>query len=120
MPLRFFSFLWPLLLSTLLAPTPVDAHHGWSSYDNKTLLKIPGTIEQSTYKNPHGTLQLKTKEGSLTVILAPPSRMETRGLRENMLSPGTSVEVEGYRKNAASKELRAERITVDKKTVELR
>lgn len=97
------------------------AHHGWSGYDEKTPIKLEGTIQRSDYKNPHGTIQLKGKDDKvLEVILAPTSRMQARGLTAEMLKVGQVVTVEGYKKNADAGELRAERITVGTKTVELR
>lgn len=100
---------------TLLA----SAHHGWSGYQTE-LLKVNGVIEQSSYANPHGSIQLKTPEKTWQVVLAPTSRMANRGLTAEMLKTGVTVTVEGYQKTTDAKEMRAERITVDGKTVELR
>jgi hypothetical protein len=54
------------------------------------------------------------------VVLAPPSRMENRGLPRTMLQPGTTATVVGYPHRTESDEMRAERITINGKTVELR
>jgi len=53
-------------------------------------------------------------------VLAPPSRMERRGLDKDMLKPGGSATVEGYANRNKPEELRAERITIGGKTFELR
>jgi hypothetical protein len=95
------------------------AHHGWSGYETE-LLKVAGVIEQSSYTNPHGSIELKTPEKTWHVVLAPTSRMTNRGLTAEMLKTGITVTVEGYQNKADAKEMRAERITVDAKTVELR
>jgi hypothetical protein len=95
------------------------AHHGWSGYSDE-VQKLSGTIEQASYTNPHGSIQLKTADKTWEVVLAPPSRMTSRGLTEEMLKVGTSATVEGYQSTSDDKELRAERITVADKTVELR
>ncbi|MET0535062.1 MAG: DUF6152 family protein [Steroidobacter sp.] len=95
------------------------AHHGWTGYQTE-LLKVDGVIEQSAFVNPHGTIQLKTPEKTWLVVLAPTSRMANRGLTAEMLKTGITVTVEGYQKTADPQEMRAERITVDGKTVELR
>jgi hypothetical protein len=95
------------------------AHHGWSGYETE-LLKVNGVIEQSSYANPHGSIQLKSDEKTWLVVLAPTSRMANRGLTAEMLKTGVTVTVEGYQKTTDPKEMRAERITVDGKTVELR
>jgi hypothetical protein len=52
--------------------------------------------------------------------LAPLSRMQRRGLTEADLAPGTVVSVVGYPSTRHEHEMRAERITVNGKTVELR
>jgi len=95
------------------------AHHGWTGYEEE-LLEVNGVIEQSSYANPHGSIQLKTPEKTWLVVLAPTSRMTNRGLTAEMLKTGITVAVEGYRNKTDPKEMRAERITVDGKTVELR
>ena len=47
-------------------------------------------------------------------------RMQARGLTQDMLKPGTQVVVEGYPSTRTEHEMRAERITVGGKVVELR
>jgi hypothetical protein len=95
------------------------AHHGWSGYETDAR-KVSGTIEQMSYSNPHGSIKLKAADKTWTVILAPVNRMENRGLTEEMLKVGTNVSVEGYQHKTDTVEMRAERITVNGKTVELR
>lgn len=109
---------WFLLAA--LAATPVLAHHGWSEYDDSRPLNLTGTIESSSYTQPHGHLRLKTSDGSWDVVLAPPSRMETRGLEKSMIAPGQHAVVYGYPHRTKSDEMRAERITIGDKTTELR
>jgi hypothetical protein len=46
--------------------------------------------------------------------------MMNRGLTEEMLKVGTSATVEGYQSTSDEKEMRAERISIAGKTVELR
>jgi hypothetical protein len=105
----------------ILATTSL-AHHGWSEYDEKTPLTVPGTISESSYTNPHGTIKLRATDGGKVwdVVLAPVARMQTRGLTEAMLKPGTVVTVIGYQHRKVAAEMRAENITVDKKKIELR
>ena len=52
--------------------------------------------------------------------LAPLFRMQSRGITQDMLKPGTPVVVEGYPSTRLEHEMRAERITVGGKVVELR
>ncbi|WP_323141810.1 DUF6152 family protein [Massilia phyllosphaerae] len=112
-------FLLSALLSTLLAGT-AWAHHGWSEYDDKKPLELKGTIESSGYQQPHGFVELKTAGKTWHVVLAPPGRMENRGLAKDMLAAGTAATVYGYPHRTKPEELRAERITIAGKTTELR
>lgn len=95
------------------------AHHGWNGYESE-IQKLTGTIEQASYTNPHGSIQLKADDKTWEVVLAPPSRMTSRGLTEDMLKVGSTATVEGYKSTSDEKEMRAERISVAGKTVELR
>ena len=96
------------------------AHHGWSEYDYNKQLNIEGTIKESGYEHPHGHIRLAAPDKTWYVVLAPPSRMERRGLPPADLKPGTKVTVFGYPNRNKPEEMRAERITVNDKTVELR
>lgn len=102
--------------------TTALAHHGWSEYNEKTPQTVAGTITESSYTNPHGTIKLRATDGGKVwdVVLAPVARMQTRGLTEAMLKPGTGVTVIGYPHRKVATEMRAENIAVDKKKIELR
>ena len=95
-------------------------HHGWSEYDQTKTLTFTGKILEMTYENPHGMIKLEVEKKKWTVVLAPPSRMESRGLLKDMIKSGTTVTVVGYPHLKIKDEMRAERITVGKKTTELR
>ena len=107
------------LALTLAAPAAL-AHHGWSEYDQTNTLTLEGRVDEMGYEHPHGHLKLATKGKTWVAVLAPPSRMDSRGLASGMLKPGTTVTVEGYANKGKPEEMRAERITVDGKTFELR
>ena len=102
--------------------TAAYAHHGWSSYDEKKPLTVEGTIAESAYTNPHGSVKLRATVGGKVwdVVLAPVGRMQSRGLTEAMLTPGTRATVLGYPHRKVDTEMRAENITIDQKKVELR
>lgn len=104
----------------MLSATQATAHHGWSEYDSNQPLKLVGTIEDSGYVHPHGYVRLKTENKTWTVVLAPPTRMENRGLSKEMLAKGNRAVVQGYPNRNKPDELRAEEVTIDKKTTALR
>jgi hypothetical protein len=99
---------------------PAAAHHGWSEYDSSQVLTLTGKIVESGYEHPHGHLRLETPGKTWLVVLAPPSRMENRGLPPSDLVKGSTVTVVGYPNRGKPEEMRAERITAAGKTVELR
>ena len=96
------------------------AHHGWSSYDEKTPLTVDGVIKSAEYTNPHGMMKFEAEGKVWDVVLAPVSRMKTRGLTEEMLRPGTKARVVGYQHRKIATEMRAENVTIDGKKIELR
>lgn len=104
----------------VLGPAALFAHHGWSGYDSDKPLTLDGTIREAGYEHPHGFIKLETREKTWVVVLAPPSRMENRGLQRQTLVAGKAAKVYGYPNRTDPGELRAERITVDGKTTELR
>jgi hypothetical protein len=109
-----------LVLALALGATTARAHHGWSGYDSSHTLTVTGTIKESGYEHPHGAVRLETPGKTWVVVLALLSRMENRGLKREMLAPGTTVTVVGYPNKTEPDEMRAERITIAGKTTELR
>jgi Family of unknown function (DUF6152) len=102
------------------APALALAHHGWSEYDQTKTLTLEGKVDEMGYEHPHGYVKLVTKDKTWIGVLAPPSRMDNRGLTKDMLKPGTTVTLVGYQNRGKPEEMRAERIIVAGKTVELR
>ena len=64
------------------------AHHGWSGYDSSKEMTLTGTISEAGYEHPHGYIRLEAAGKTWVVVLAPPTRMENRGLPSaTMLAP---------------------------------
>lgn len=104
----------------IVAPAAVLAHHGWGSYDASKTVVVEGPIQASNYANPHATITVKAPDKTWTVTLAPVSRMQSRGATAELVGVGKTVKAEGYASKVEADEMRAERITVDGKTVEMR
>lgn len=109
-----------LLILSLFTATSAYAHHGWSEYDANRPLQLNGVIEESGYVHPHGFVRLKTDDKTWLVVLAPPTRMQNRGLSQDMLTAGNRATAYGYPNREKPEELRAERVTIGEKTTELR
>ncbi|MDH4570091.1 hypothetical protein E8E95_25730 [Pseudomonas sp. BN414] len=104
----------------VLGATAAFAHHGWSSYDADKTLTIETPVKTLSYRNPHAHITIDYEGREWHVVLAPLSRMESRGLPEKDLAPGKTVTVVGYPRKDGTAEIRAERVIVDGHTVELR
>jgi hypothetical protein len=114
---------WSLRLAATLCAVlalPALAHHGWSGYDSSKTITLTGSIVQASYTYPHATIKLQTADKTWEAVLAPPSRMSMRGIPGEALKVGATATVEGYPSRQHDDEMRAERITLDGKTVELR
>ena len=111
-----------LALAVLLlsAPAAVLAHHGWGSFDASKSITVEGPIQTSSYANPHVTVTVKASDQVWTAILAPVSRMQTRGATKEMVAVGKTIKVEGHPSKSHKGEMRANRITLDGKTFEMR
>lgn len=107
-------------VALVLAPGAALAHHGWSSYDADRTTRLIGSLTSVTWSNPHGTATMNWDGRRWDVILAPVSRMETRGLSEAMIAPGQRIRLVGYPRKDGTAEMRIERVIVGDTTVELR
>ncbi len=112
-PIAFLAF-------ALLLTASASAHHGWGSYDAAKPVTVTGQIASSKYENPHAEITVKAADKTWTVTLAPTFRMTSRGAAAEVVAVGKTVSAYGYPSNVQKDEMRAERITVDGKTYEMR
>lgn len=116
------SHLKTALSTAILSMLPmfaVNAHQGWGSYDATRPLTIEAPLKLVSWGNPHGTAKVKWQTDEWDVVLAPVSRMEARGLTEEMLGSGRAVTLIGYPRSDGTREMRIARLIVDGRTVEL-
>jgi hypothetical protein len=107
-------------VAILTVPAAALSHHGWSSYDEKRAIKHRANLMDVRWANPHGTAKVRYNDAVWDVILAPVSRMEARGLSQEMVAPNRQIVLEGYPRRDGTREMRIERITAGNLTVELR
>jgi hypothetical protein len=107
-----------LLVFFCLSFTPL--HHGWADYDQENPIEFTGTIRELAYENPHALIKINQDEKIWTVYLAPISRMQARGVTEEMVKKGAVIKVLGYPHKKIKDEMRAERIFVNDQKYELR
>lgn len=114
--------LFPIALGIAgaLAAGAAAAHHGWGSYDASKTIVLDGPILQSSYEFPHGEVVIELNGVRWTATLAPPSRMQTRGLARDDVAVGKRIKAEGYPSTVQKNEMRAERVTVGSRVIEMR
>jgi hypothetical protein len=109
-----------LLFAVALLPTRLLAHHGWSQYHRDQTVTITGLITEVAFTNPHVSIKVEADGKTWIVVMAPVYGMQTRGLPSGSLRSGMEVTLVGHPHRSNPNEMRAERITVGGKTVELR
>ena len=107
-------------LASVLLTSAAVAHHGWGSYDAANPITVAGPIVSSKFENPHATISVRGRDKVWTITLAPTSRMTSRGANASVVAVGKTVSAYGYASTVEKDEMRAERITVDGKSYEMR
>lgn len=97
-----------------------QAHHGWGDYDDKQPLTLKAKVVELNYANPHASVVIDAGGKRWNAILAPISRMESRGASRQALEVNQEITVVGYPSRTRSGEMRVERVILADKTVELR
>jgi hypothetical protein len=106
--------------AALLVAGGAAAHHGWGSYDASKTIVLDGPILESAYEFPHGEVVIEREGVRWTATLAPPSRMQSRGLAREDIAVGKRIKAEGYPSTMRQNEMRAERVTVGSRVIEMR
>lgn len=114
------SFKFPLAVLLAAGAATAQAHHGWSSYDAGKTVRVETALVEVKIANPHAEAVIDHDGKRWQVVLAPVTRMAARGMTDGMLMVGKVITIEGYPRVDGTAELRAERIIVDGKTIELR
>lgn len=99
---------------------PVLAHHGWGSYDAQNPVTIEGIVKRVEYANPHVHLDVAAGDKHWEATLAPPFRMDARGIGRGGLHVDMAVRLYGYPSRQNPGEMRAEWIEIAGKRTELR
>lgn len=108
-----------LVPGAALAPAAL-AHHGWGSYDTAKSFTLTGEITKSSYEYPHCEIEMQVEGKLWHFVLAPPSRMQRRGVTAEMIAPGKTCTVFGYPHMSKPDEARIEYIVIDGQRYELR
>lgn len=112
------NILWLIVFVSCVSFT--FTHHGWSEYDQTKVLDFKTTVDELLFENPHVLIKAKYKQENNTIFLAPISRMNSRGLTQEMIRKGARVQLVAYPHKTKKGEMRAERIFIEGKKIELR
>jgi hypothetical protein len=87
-----------LVVSALLAPAALGAHHGAASFDTSMEVTLQGTVTEWQWFNPHCFLKfdVKGEDGSVknwAVEAGNPTDMTKRGWSRSLFKPGDQVTV---------------------------
>ncbi|WP_244306805.1 DUF6152 family protein [Azotobacter salinestris] len=110
-----------LLLASLLFGASLGlASQGWDAYDTGQRLTIEAPLKQVLYRRPQTEVRVDYRGAEWNVVLGSSSRLLSRGVIRNDLRPGRPVILVGYPRKDGSAEMRAERLILDGRTLELR
>lgn len=95
----------------LFASDRAAAHHGWAGYLSDDF-ELSGTLETPlSLGNPHATMKVRVDDRVWDVVLAPPARTASAGLKEGIIPVGAKVTVQGHRHRDPKRlEIKTERV----------
>jgi hypothetical protein len=87
------------------------AHHGWAGYLSDEF-ELSGTLETPlALANPHATMKVRADDQIWDVVLAPPARTASAGLKAGIIPVGAKVTVQGHRhRDPRRLEIKTERV----------
>jgi len=97
-----------------------DKQHDWTAYDLTKPQKLAGVLKEINYHGAPPTMKVEVDKKLINVVIAPPPRMEFRGVSDQDLKLGAAVSVTAYPSKQTRDELRADSLTVGSKSIDLR
>ena len=97
---RFSKIILVLVCSIPLTSFPVLAHHSTAAFNEKTVIKLTGTIKQFRWINPHSSFKIDAipdikglPAGLWTVEMTAANALIRQGWKRNSIKPGDKVTV---------------------------
>ena len=93
------------------------AHHSFAvHFVADKIVTVKGTVEEFSFRNPHGLLTLTAKDASgveqhWRIETNSPNILRRRGWSEDSIKPGDQVTIEGYPARDGSPSMRVYRVT---------
>jgi hypothetical protein len=104
-------------IGALCLPLQTYAHHSFAvHFVSDKLVTVSGTVEEFSFRNPHGLLMLTAKgedgaEQHWKIETNSPNILRRRGWTETSIKPGDKVTVEGYPARDGSNFMRVYKVT---------
>lgn len=106
-----------LVLSAALSVLPLCAHHSFAAeYDDSKPVKVTGVVTRVEWQNPHIWFYVDAKDGNGNVTHwafsgGPPGMLMRRGITKDVIQPGMTINVDGYRAKDGSHNANGARVT---------
>ena len=105
------------LLSACVAVLPLCAHHSFSAeYDDSKPVKVSGVVTKVEWQNPHIWFYVDSKDESGKVTHwafsgGAPGQLMRRGIYKDVIQPGMTVNVDGFRAKDGSNNANGAKVT---------
>jgi hypothetical protein len=106
-----------LFFGLILASAPVRAHHSFAAeFDDSKPIKVTGVVTRVEWQNPHiwFYVDVKDENGKVTNWAfsgGAPGQLMRRGITKEVIQPGMTVNVEGFRSKDGSNNASGGKVT---------
>ena len=88
-------------LLSLLAASPLAAHHPMDEFDLKRVVQIRGVVMKVEWSNPHPVISISLKDGNITTqwqgeLQSAPGALLRRGWSSTSVKVGDTIVVKGF------------------------